>query len=208
MASTLVNQILLGLFGGAGATLLWEVLLKPLRERRSVAEVLAAEISLNLQLLGAVKLYARPDKVPPDSELSTMAFDAIAEKVGELPPQTVAEVIFVYRYFKQLSSLPKYYSQFITDLRSTPSDAPHRATIEQEIRGCVAVFNSHVEKAIVRINITQPLLLKVAFPWWSPRKFQREPSRDLDLRELAERIRASEAERAKLSDDIRRRSQG
>jgi hypothetical protein len=203
-----VEQILLGLFGGAGATLLWELLLKPLRERRSVAEVLAAEVSLNLQLLAAAKLHARPDKVPPDFELSTMAFDAIAEKMGELPPQTVAEVLFVYRYFKQLSSLPKSYSQFVSDLRATPVEAPYRATVEQELRACVAVFNSYVEKAIIRVNITQPLLLNVAFPWWSPRRYHREPSRELDFRELAERVQASMVERARLNDEIRRRHQG
>jgi len=198
-----LTAILLGLFGGAGATLPWELVLKPMRGRRNVAKVLSAEVSLNLQLLAVAKLHARPDSVPPDFELSTMVFDAMAERIGELPLQTVSEVIFLYRYFKQLNEHPKSYVKFVDNLRAAP--AADRKAIENEIRSCVEVFNSYVEKATHRVNLTQPMLLAAAFPWWSLHKYRRIPSKELDLREMAERVLVSQAERAKLAKEIRKR---
>jgi len=200
-----LTAILLGLFGGAGATLLWELVLKPMRERRNVAEVLSAEVSLNLELLAAAELHASPDNVPSDFELSTMVFDAMAERIGELPSQTVREVIFLYRYFKQLNELPKIYVKSVDDFRAVPADSPHRKAIESEIRSCAVVFNSYVVKASHRVNLTQPLLIAAAFPWWSPRKYRHAPSKELDLREMAERVLVSQAERAKLAEEIRKR---
>jgi hypothetical protein len=102
--------LLTALFGGAGATLLWEVLLRPKRDRRNVAEVLSAELSHNMQMLAATAVNARPDTVPPDLALSTMVFDAVTEKIGELPSETIGEVVFIYRYFQQLNALPLAYS--------------------------------------------------------------------------------------------------
>lgn len=200
-----MTAILLGLFGGAGATLLWELVLKPMRERRNVAEVLSAEVSLDLQLLAATELYARSDNVPSDFELSTMVFDAMAERIGELPSQTVSEVIFLYQYFKHLNKLPKTYVKSVDDLRAAPADSPRRKAVENEIRSCVEVFNSYVAKAIQRVNLTQPMLLAAAFPWWSPRKYRHASSKELDLREMAERVLVSQAERAKLAEEIRKR---
>ena len=172
-----MRELVLGLFGGAGATFLWELILKPMREGRSLAEVLSAEVSLNIQLLGAAKLHASPTKVPPDFELSTMVFDAVAAQIGGLQSQTVGEVIFLYRYFKQLNELPKTYVGFVNDLRGLPTISDHRGLLEKELRACVEVFNSYIEKAIARANITQPMLLTAAFPWWSPADTDALPQR-------------------------------
>lgn len=176
-----------------------------MRERRSIAEVLSAEVSLNLELLAAAELHARQDSVPSDFELSTMVFDALAERIGALPSQTVGEVVFLYRYFKQLNGLPKIYVKSVGDFRTVPADSPHRKAIESEIRSCVQVFNSYVVKASHRVNLTQPMLLKAAFPWWSPRKYRHASSRELDLREMAERVLAYQVERARLDEEIRKR---
>jgi hypothetical protein len=176
-----------------------------MRERRSVAEVLSAEVSINMQLLAAAQLHASATKVPPDFEASTMVFDAITERIGELPSQTVSEVIFLYRYFKQLNDLPRVYVGLVDDLRALPSDSPHRKTVEGEIQACVAVFNSYVAKAIDRCNLTQPMLLAGAFPRWSIRRYRRDPSKLLELDEMADRVRIAQAERAKLADEVRGR---
>jgi len=176
-----------------------------MREGRSVAEVLSAEVSLNIQMLGAAKLHARPDKVPPDFELSTMVFDAVAAQIGGLKSQTVSEVIFLYRYFKQLNELPATYIGFVNDLRAAGSASPHRETIERELRTCVEIFNSYIEKAITRANIAQPMLLSGAFPWWSLRTYRRPKSKELELGELAGRVILSQVERAKLAEEIKRR---
>lgn len=134
-----------------------------------------------------------------------MVFDAITERIGELPSQTVSEVIFLYRYFKQLNDLPRVYVGLVDDLRALPADSPHRKTVEGEIQAYVTVFNSYVAKAIHRCNMTQPLLLDSAFPRWSLRRYRRDPSQLLELDEMAERVRIAQVERAKLAGEIRGR---
>ncbi len=201
-----MNELWLGLFGGAGATVIWEIFLKPLRESRSVAEVLSAEVSINLQLLGAAQVKASADKVPPEFELSTMVFDAVATQIGLLRPQVVNETIVLYRYFKQLNALPGTYARFVDDHRNARlTDSPYTLLIETELTTTVDVFNSYVVSAIQRANITQPLLLKSAFPWWSVRKYRRKRSKMADLGEIAERMAVAEAARAALREKLRRR---
>jgi len=199
-----MNEILLGLFGGAGATLIWEVALKPRRESRSVAEVLAAEVSINIQMLGAAQVRASAKGVPPDFDLSTMVFDAVAAQVGLLPPKVVNETIVLYRFFKQLNGFPPVYVRYLDEHREAKcSDSPYAAEIERELTSVIDVFNSSVVRAIEGANKTQPMLLKCAFPWWSVRKYLRSPSRHADLEEIAQDLAAGKAEREHLASKLR-----
>jgi hypothetical protein len=167
--------------------------------------MLSAEVSMNMQLLGLAEHIASPTKIPPDFETSTIVFDAVAERIGELPSQAVREVIFLYRYFSQLNQLPATYIGLVNELRALAPGSPHRPAIERELHACASVFNSYVANAIHRCNLTQPLLLKSAFPWWSPRRYQQEPSKLLDTREMAERARVAQEARARLADELRKR---
>lgn len=134
-----------------------------------------------------------------------MVFDAVTARIGELPSQTVSEVIFLYRYFKQLNDIPRVYIGLVEDLRALPVDSPYRMTVEGEVQACVSVFNSYVAKAVNRCNLTQPMLVASACPRWSPRRYGRDPSKLLELDEMAERVRIAQAERAKLAHEIKRR---
>jgi hypothetical protein len=167
--------------------------------------MLSAEVSMNMQLLGLAEQIASPIKVPPDFETPTIVFDAVAERIGELPSQAVREVIFLYRYFSQLNQLPAKYVGLVDELRALAPDSPHRPAVERELQSCVSVFNSYVANAIHRCNLTQPLLLKSALPWWSPRRYQQEPSRLLETGEMAERARVAQEARARLADELRKR---
>lgn len=197
-----ITSVVSGLFGGIGATLLWEAFLRPVRERRNVAEVLSAEVSLNLQLLAGTHIHTRPNKVPTDFELSTSIFDSVVSRIGELPPDVVGDVILLYKYFRRLNSIPKTYEQYVDDLRATSDNAPHLELMQSEIQQCIEVFNGHVVKAIDRTNLVQPQLLSVAFPWWSIRRWTRKPSRDLDLTDVAEKARESQRNRKELARQI------
>ena len=203
-----LGTIALGLFGGAGATLLWEALLRPRLARRALAEVLAAEVSINLQLLAAAASLANPKKIPPDFSTSTKVFESIVERIGELSPRLVAEVVFLYRYFFELNEHPRVYVECIKELRSYESASANYAACERELLAQVAVFNQYVQKATTRINLVQPLLLKAAFPWWSfPRRWQRPAEAQLSLPELQQKIVRSLREREALAADVAKRAQ-
>jgi len=204
--SETTQVIIIGLFGGAGATLLWEVFFKPKRDRRNVAEVLSAEVSLNLQMLAATLVTAHPKRIPSDFALSLAVFNAVTEKIGELPSRDVGEVIFLYSYFEQLNQLPKTFAQYVDTYRNTAPDSPHRERIEKELQSCIDVFNSYLDKAINRINIVQPRLLRSAFPWWSCRRWTTQRSRQLDLEEVARKAQLSLAHRAQVADEVRKQS--
>ena len=201
--STTGVTLLTALFGGAGATLLWEGILRPKRDRRNVAEVLSAELSHNLQMLAAAAVNARPDSVPPDFALSTMVFDAVADKIGELPSGTIGEVVFVYRYFQQLNALPLAYGSSVDRLRETPEDAKHYQQLRREVQSIIDVYNSYVDKCIDRVNIVQPMLLKAAFPVWSLRGWTRKKSRTLEMREMQARVANSIEHRRQHAERIR-----
>lgn len=197
--------LLTALFGGAGATLVWELVLKPMRERRAIAEVLSAEVSINLQLLAAAKSFANPKKIPSDFTLSTTVFESITEKIGGLPPQLVPEVVFLYGYFRELTEQPKAYVDYVKEIRGYDSGSQNYQNVEREILALVAVFNQYVQKAITRINLVQPLLLKAAFPWWSPRYWHRRPALLLNMEELQQRMAKSVREREALAAEAARR---
>lgn len=84
---------LLGLAGGAVTVLLWEVFLRPAREGRVVAEVLAAEVSYNLQYL--VATIVRPNRrgIGADFKISTQVFDSTLDRLGFLPPQRASRAL-------------------------------------------------------------------------------------------------------------------
>ena len=54
----MLETLLTGVLGGAGTIFIWEVLIKPSRERRNVAEMLSAEVSINMQMLAAARVTA------------------------------------------------------------------------------------------------------------------------------------------------------
>ncbi|MGH7228018.1 MAG: hypothetical protein ACREIH_02285 [Nitrospiraceae bacterium] len=141
-----------------------------------MAEVLAAEVSINIQYLAVAFVSRNPSKVPPDFRLSTTVFESVVGRLGELPPALVGEVVFLYRYFEELNRLPEKYVGYVNDLRSAmAADTNRRNQIDREIQACVDVYNSYLDKCIDRLDLVQPMLLNVAFPFWSPRTLAARP---------------------------------
>jgi hypothetical protein len=188
-------EFILGILGGASATLLWEVFLQPFFGRRAIAEVLAAEVSMNLQSLAAAETMATNDQLAADFSLSTKVFESVIDRVGYLTPRLVAETVFLYRYFFDLNDYPKAYVATIKELRGYAHGSPNYLACERELLAEIKVFNYSVGKAIKRIELVQPLLLKEAFPWWTPRRRTRPVEKALDVAELRQTIARSRRER-------------
>src|SRR3954467_15148053 len=86
-----------GALGGAGVTMLWEGLLKPRRERRSLAHVLAQEVEVNLQLAQLMKKDRTrdPRNLPPAETppFETLVYRTLLPRLGELPSRIVRDVL-------------------------------------------------------------------------------------------------------------------
>lgn len=201
-----IASVLAGAFGGMGTALLWEIWLKPMRDARAIAEVLSAEVSLNLQLLGGAQILASPRKVPPDLRFSTMVFNSVLDRLGHLPPNLIGELISLYTYFSDMNQHPIVYAERLDALRREAAGSERQKQVEKELLTCVKVFNLYVDRAIARVNLVQPLLLAAAYPWWSPRSRERNPSRRLNVDELSARLAQSNAEREALAAELERKA--
>jgi hypothetical protein len=196
-----MSPVLQGLFGGAGATLLWEGVLKPARERRSLAQVLAEEISLNLQIAAAMRIYLTRDArhVPRDFGFVTGTFTAVANRVGELPTRLVGPVILFYAGLAQANVLPPMYLEIMRrwqDAQDNKKAKGHLLPgIEAERDRCLILFDGAIDKAIERANELLPYLQRAAVPRWRLDYLVRK-KRMLTTSEVQEQVDEVERRRA------------
>ncbi len=195
-------SFLAGVFGGSGAVLLWELALRPWVQGRAVAEVLSAEVSQNLEYLTAASMLAKPTKIPGDFSVGTAVFASLTDRIGDLPPDLVGEVVFLYRYFEVLNRMPSSFGESLRELRGYESASANYQACERELAAAIAVFNQTVVKAIKRIQLVQPLLLEAAAPWWSWRGRRRRKAIQLDVDALQKRLSQSMAEREQLAAKV------
>lgn len=196
------EAIFSGLFGGAGVLLLWEVVLKPMRQGRALAEVISAEVSINLELLTAAQsLSKKLTGVPADLRVSTTVFESVTAQIGDLPPNLVGEVVFLYRYFIDLNAQPQAWVDGVKELRGYQPGSPNYQATERELRRLVAIFRQCLSKAIARTELVQPLLLKAASPWWSIRGRRRSRPVSLNVEDLELRMEKAMRERDLLLDE-------
>lgn len=193
------------LFGGAGATVVWELVLRPTRKRTQLAEVLSAEVSHNINVLGSQIVKASSRMIPSDFSCSTMVFDATISDLGLLPSQLIGDVVLLYRHFGELNRLSGAYGKCVDDIRREPRDSGIIPQLKAEAQQTINVFNSSVHVTVERAGIVQPRLLATAFPWWNSRTWFRDRSRSLDLRDVAANAARREAQRNALAEALRKK---
>jgi len=147
----------LALFGGAGGSALLELWWKPRRTRRRVAVLLAYEVNLNLKAMLAHTIARERHlmQVSADFKLSTVAFDALAEQIAELPAHTASQVLDVYHRFERLHRLREAFSA--THQRWRDAEAEGRPDVEQLKRYCLAAldgFNTRLDDTITDTRAT------------------------------------------------------
>jgi hypothetical protein len=155
-----------GLFGGAGATLAWEGLLKPTAARRSLAHVLAQEVGHDLQIAAGARASIKydPDAVPGDFGLSTMIFDAVAARLGELPHLT-GEIVLLYRRAQVLNQMPRGFADSLREFRAT-SDPGTQRIVESELQSILAAYHTGLTTFVNEANALLPKLHRASVPWY------------------------------------------
>ena len=185
---------------------MWEMFLRPTRARLQLAEVLSAEVSHNIQMIGGGINKATAKMIPSDFSLSTMVFDAVVGDLGLLPTTLIGDVVLLYRHFGELNRLRDEYARYVDQIRrEEPAGSHHVPQLKREAQQVIDVFNGSLLKTRDRLNLVQPHLLKCAFPWWSLRTWTRPRSQSLDLDALRRNAERSETERQAFADFLRRR---
>jgi hypothetical protein len=98
---------ILGLFGGVGATVVWEGLIKPHLDRRNLSRSLATEILANrTRLVRALATRnSDPRKLPFSLHLSTIVFESVAERIAELPEEILPDLIRLFHQFVYVNAI-------------------------------------------------------------------------------------------------------
>jgi hypothetical protein len=154
-----------GLFGGAGITLLWEGFLKPGRDRRSLAHVLAEELSLTVQYAAGQRLYIKhnPKGMPGDFAICDAVFTAVAPRLGELP-DLVGEIVLFYHGVRDLNRLPALYADALDQYRR--GKPPEQAIHDRQMDSVLGVYRTGLEKCVERANALLPKLRRASIPWY------------------------------------------
>jgi hypothetical protein len=187
-------------FGGIGVTLLWEAVLKPRRERRSIAKALWAEMWMNQPSIIEHQALAdrEPKSIPGDFSLSTIVYSALAARLSELPRDLLPLVVQTYRTFDYLNAVVRRFSVRVEKYYAEDRGAGMRAHHENHLKTMAANYRQALDQAEVLTRAAAPRLFAAAKPWykfwWKPDPLQiRSPEqvvaeRQATLKQLEERI--------------------
>lgn len=142
------GTIVLALLAGAGGSALLELLWKPRRDRRRAAKLLLAELAVNTELL-LLHAHARttsPGQIPADLRMSTMAWNAVAPMVSELPAKLVRKLVVLYNRYDSLNRQNVLFAEALRDKRS--EDRGTQITAGMMATATLNAFNTGVDATI------------------------------------------------------------
>jgi hypothetical protein len=173
-----------GLFGGGAVTLLWELGLKPAREKRALAIGLGAEVSCNLHTVALAKsaLRNQPNTIPRDFCVATLTFTAVAPVIGLLGASLVSQLTALYIRFTALNALRERWGTVMDEYRSLSGEqVGPRTRCERELEEMRGVYRVALSETLDLANASLPGLRKAARRWFMRwRRGRLTPMADID----------------------------
>lgn len=165
--------ILIALFGGAGAAVLVEGWYRPWLDRRYVAKLLFHELNKNIQLLDAnlAIRQAEPHSTIAGHSLSTVAIDAVKEKLGALPAESAAWVIntyYGYQHFRDIALDCERLSHEVVEKQNTAPEG-----LDSILRGSLRDYDRYAKQCLDDSIRTRDMLAK----WAGSRRWMSEAPR-------------------------------
>lgn len=178
-----LSGVLAGLFGGAGATLVWELGIRPGRDRRGFARLLIAELLVNRRVV-ANELAARstrPTNIPQNPwTLYTSVFQSSTARLAELPLRTSVLVYWCYRYFHRIES---FGERFWTLSEKGRIGEPGW---DELMRRVDENYEMALKNSLMAIDKTTPVLEHAALPPWSRRRRRLARTTRVQMDEIAD----------------------
>jgi hypothetical protein len=155
-----------GLFGGAGATIIWELAIKPPREERAFARMLLTELLINKRIItGRISVADSRPWPPRGFRLYSHIFSSSAGKLSDLSTRTGALVYMSYRYFDKLTDLADQYWRYLDDGADFKE-----GTGKQLSESMISSWNMYLKHSIYAIDKCTVALEYSALPVWSKRR--------------------------------------
>jgi hypothetical protein len=187
-------QVALGLFGGAGATLLWELILKPRRERQAVAGALFAELLRIEQYVKAFLERSDRSRFPTEFHVSTFVFDSLTSRIGELHLSTLAELVGVYAKMHELNRIPAIARTLANEIREDSTS--HRASLlRAELHSTTTTFYDHLSVVHGAIHSAAAQVGTDAFRNWRPWRSREVAVRDMERAVISDRAGVNDQQR-------------
>lgn len=202
-----IENIVLGAAIGSLAAVISEAFVRPRLDRRSLAELLAVDLSVHMQAIVAeLAPYEHNNRsVPLPRPFPLPMYPTIVARLGELPAEIVGDALLVYRLLDRLNEIASRAAAAFERMKG--ADASGEAIpdhLEEDLASNLASYVRFLRNAAERVNTLQPKLIAIASPWWSPR-FRRTPRPEyLDAGELARRVGEMKLEHEQNVREIRK----
>jgi hypothetical protein len=164
-----ISPWLQGLFGGTGAMVLWNVVLEPGRQRRSLAKGIGAEVFLNLRQVALASALLRKQQrvIPADLRLSLLTFTAVAPVIGYLDASLVTDLTGLYAEFAAVNRLVDAWAAASKEYRQLAGeDVGARHRHEAHTKNLLVVYQHELGSAFQRANETLPRVRRAARYWF------------------------------------------
>lgn len=193
----MTNEVWSAIVGAATATVLtvvWETVLKPRILARSLAELLAADLSTHA-INVAVEILLQeedPRNLPAQGLYTFEVFNAATGRLGELRRAILVDLIVTYRLLARLNAHAELAAASHEVARDATSEAGRRMRARQSVRRAVAVYAVDLQRTKKRLNKMLPELQRASRPWWWPPTWLAPAPRNLSAAEMREQIKAAE----------------
>ena len=181
---------------GSLATLAWEAFLAPRIAARSLAELLAADMSFHMQTLLTEVVQRRdyPKTLPYPHPSPLRVFDALGSRLGELPEGLLRQTLNVYRTLDRLGTMAARANEAHARLLATSESDPAYRFTKERLEREMASYALFSEQLLTELNKLQVPLLALARPRWSPRFWLAPRPKVLTEEEVREKWKAGAEE--------------
>jgi hypothetical protein len=152
------------MLSGAGGSALLELYYKPRRERWRASALLLSEVLLNtdLALAEAAARFDNAKKLPADFSFSLMAWDVVAPRLSELPPELLKRVLHLYNRYRTCNHAVELHAKAVDERTSLPKENDERRKqITVFLNSTIDVFYTALDAALEDARDILPNLLEL-----------------------------------------------